>query len=250
MQLTNEVCYAIWAPDDSPWSVWAKPVPFTRLDVDGTQQCDPAFKPGSEPPLPAFEQDLAIIVDLPGDDAVRAGFDLARRGWWPVPLFNATNGPKPLVNVVPCVSLLRAGGEILQRVDRKPGAPPAFLIDADRMTGNPVPGSYDNRSMVMPQDFPSATFLRSRGIREVLLIQKKAGEPGEDLRHVLLRWHEAGIRLHAISPGLGQRAELVVRPPSRFRKAWYRLKTMMGLRRNNVGGFGAIVPLPSAGGYG
>lgn len=250
MNLTNEECYAVWAPDDSPWSLWAKPVLFTRLDVDGTQQCDADFKPGEAPPLPPFAPDLAIIVDLPADDAVRAGFLLARAGWWPVPLFNATNGPKPLVNVVPCASLLRAGAEILQRCDRKPDAPPAFLIDSMRMTGVAKPGDYDNRSMVMPQDFPSATFLRSRGIRDVLVIQKRLTPTGQDLDHVLLRWQQAGLTLWAMSADLDKRRELTVSEPSMFRKAWYRFRTLLGLRRNNVGGFGAIVPQPSQGGYG
>lgn len=250
MELSNETCYEIWAPDDSPWSVWAKPVLFTRLDVDGRQHCDPDLRPSGGPPLPAFERDLAVIVDLPADESVRAGFDLARAGWWPVPLFNATNGPKPLVDIAQCAALLRAGAEILQRVDRKPDAPPAFLIDSMRMTGIATPGHYDNRSMVMPQDFPSATFLRSKGIRQVLVIQKRMAPTGQDLDHVLLRWQQAGILLYAISPDLEQRRALTVSEPSMFGKAWYRFRTLLNMRRNNVGGFGAIVPQPSQGGYG
>ena len=35
-----------------------------------------------------------------------------------------------------------------------------------------------------------------------------------------------------------------------FRRAWYRALTLSGLRRNNAGGFGAVIPMPSSGGYG
>ena len=36
------------------------------------------------------------------------------------------------------------------------------------------------------------------------------------------------------------------RPPF-YRRAWYRMLAMAGLRRNNVGGFGSTVPIASAG---
>ena len=251
MTPNNEVCYAAWAPDDSPWSVWAKPVLFARLDVDGTAQCSPDLAAPVLAMLPAtFEQDLAIVVDLPGDDSVRAGLELARRGWRPVPLFNATNGPKALVDVTQCASMLRLGAELLPGLQLKESAPPAFLLDAARMVGVPAPGTYDNRSMVLPQDFPSATFLRSRGIRDILYVQRRVLEPADDLRHVLLRWQQAGMRLFSIAPEMEARQELHVSPPSMFRRAYYRLKALMGLRRHNVAGFGAVVPMPSAGGYG
>lgn len=249
--ISNELCYAAWAPEGSPWSVWAKPVLFTRLDVDGTALCTPELSEPDAALVPkTFEQDCAIVVDLPGEDAVRVGLELARRGWRPVPLFNATNGPKPLVDVTKCATLLRTGAELLQAIALRESAPPAFLLDAARMTGVPAPGLYDNRSMVMPQDFPSATFLRSRGIRDVLYLQRRDREPPEDVRHVLLRWQQAGIRLYTIAPPMEQRRELTVSPPSMFRKAWYRLRALMGLRRHNVAGFGAIVPMPGSGGYG
>ena len=76
----------------------------------------------------------------------------------------------------------------------------------------PGPGTFDNRWVVFPQDFPSAAFLRSRGVAEVLLIQAGA-QPQEDLAHVLLRWQQGGPR-------------------------------------NNAGGFGAVIPVRSGGHYG
>lgn len=246
MTMTGERCYAIWAPDDSPWSAWAKPVPFSQLDALGV-------KARAQPPftgrLPRFAADTAVVVELEGREAVRAALALARDGWRPVPLFNATMGPKAVVDVVPVLESLLAGAEALEGLSIRPHAPPAFLIDARRLQGAPRPGTYDNRSIVLPQDFPSATMLISRGIRTVVLLRDDSGKPRQDLSHVLLRWQQAGLELRAEHVN-GDAERLVVAPPSLFRRAWYRMVALLGLRRSNVGGFGARVPEASSGGYG
>jgi hypothetical protein len=242
----NERCYEDWAPADSPWSAWAKPVLFGQMD--GLEFRSVATD-GFAGRLPRFDRDVALVVDLEGSEAVRAGLELARRGWRPVPLFNATRGSKPLVDVFPTMTMLVAGGELIASTRIRPDAPPAFLIDARRMTGYPVPGTYDNRSIVLPQDFPSANLLRSRGINTAVLVREGTGRPQEDLSHVLLRWQRGGISLKAQNLN-GEEDNLVVTPPSLFRRAWYRVIALLKLRRNNVGGFGALVPEASSGGYG
>jgi len=82
------------------------------------------------------------------------------------------------------------------------------------------------------------------------VIQRRVRPPGEDLVHVLLRWKEGGLGLRFLELLDGRSGDLSVSPPSRFRKAWYRLLTLMKLQRNNVGGFGGIIPMPGSGGYG
>ena len=111
----------------------------------------------------------------------------------------------------------------------------------------PSPGKFDNRWVVFPQDFPSATFLRSRGVADVLLIHA-GGRVQEDLAHVLLRWQQGGLRILSASPSDISTRELTVTPPSWFRRAWYRAITAARLRRNNAGGFGAVIPVRSGGG--
>ena len=128
--------------------------------------------------------------------------------------------------------------------------PPAFLLDSRRLQGvnKPAPGMYDNRWVVFPQDFPSARFLKSRGITQAIVIQETF-LPAEDLVHVLLRWKEGGITVHLQVAG----EESSLRPaelrrPSSFRSALYRALALMGLRRNSAGGFGSVVPIPGQGG--
>jgi hypothetical protein len=193
----------------------------------------------------------ALVVDLPGVESVETGIAMARRGYRPVPLYNTSIGPSPLLDVVRLVDALASGATALHDITLSPDAPPAFLVDADRM--RPVvaskPGSYDNRWVVFPQDFPSGTFLRSRGIEDVIVLHDRRGVQ-EDLAHVLLRWQEAGIRIQAVGPGDTSPRPITVKRPSWFRRAWYRAIVLAGLRRNNAGGFGAVIPVASAGGYG
>lgn len=237
-----------WAPDASPWSDWAKPVAFAQLD---SLMIPSRIGAPYQSELPVFSRDTAVVVDLDGQTSVAAGLALARAGWRPVPLYNATMGGRAVVDMLPVLAGLLHGAEELAALEISPDAPPAFLIDGRRMQGRPSPGMYDNRWVVLPQDFPSATALANRGITRVVLYNSAGTLPREDLRHVLLRWQQAGIELRR-GETRGEDARLVVAPPSWFRKAWYRLIALFGLRRSNIGGFGAFVPEATSysGGYG
>jgi hypothetical protein len=241
--MTPERCYAAWAPDDVVWARWAKPVLFTQLDrITGPDATAVPALDALEN-LPEAGADTAVVVDLPGEESMLAGLKLAIRGFRPVPLYNATWGPRPAVDVSVVARWLRAGAEFLRKAGLHPDAPPAFLLDANRAAGMVAPGAYDNRWVVLPQDFPSATFLLSRRIREVMLVQRTAAVPRQDLAHVLRRWREAGLRLSLVDIDAGRApAPLDVPRPSAFRAAWYGLIALLGLRRSNVGGFGGMVP--------
>lgn len=112
----------------------------------------------------------------------------------------------------------------------------------------PSPGRFDNRWLVFPQDFPSATFLQSHRIDSVQLIQPSGDQPQDDLAHVLRRWQEAGLPVKVLNPGgTATPRAIEVRRPPRYRALFYRLFAALGLRRNSAGGFGAVVPHPSSG---
>lgn len=249
--MTNEECFVAWAPDGSLWSQWAKPVVFAHIDRLATARAedDEATMPGFAWPPDARPERL-IIVDLPGERSVLVGLSLAGRGHRPVPLFNGNPHHLGVVDVEPIARRLRGGAKMMRTLAIRPDAPPAFLLDANRMApiGGLRPGRFDNRWLVLPQDFPSATLLMAHGIRQALLLQSNTADPPEDLAHVLLRWQEAGIGLlrQNAEPG-ADTVEIHVAPPSRFRRSWHRAIALMGLRRSNVGGFGAIIPEPSSG---
>lgn len=247
--LTSEECYAMWAPDGARWSEWAKPAAFA-----------PAFAPPDTPPppiavpgLPESWKDAAIVVDLPGAEAVEVGVLLGERGYRPVPLFNATYGPNAVIEVEPLTIALFAHAGTLARLPIAPNAEPAFLLDSRRTNtvGAATAGWYDNRWVVLPQDLPSGTYLRSHKIDSVTLVQRGDHQPATDLSHVLLRWQQAGIRLTVVDLTSGKVEENVqVREPSFFRRAWWAAIALFGLRRSNVGGFGAMVPEQTSSGRG
>jgi len=199
--MTNEEIFAVWSPENSLWSTWAKPVLFAHLGTSfalpasAEAACDAAWSP-------APDEKVALVLDLPGDEGVWVGVALAARGYHPVPLYNAVPLPfgapilDPLsrrsvaaVNVLPIISALRRGADQLAGMKIPPHAPPAFLLDANRH-GDGLkmqPDEFDNRSVCFTTDFPSANFLRTHGIQRVLLIQHDRIEPQSDLAHVLRR---------------------------------------------------------------
>jgi hypothetical protein len=247
--------FRLWAPEDSIWSPWAKPVLFA----------EDAFL-GGEPaqvgtwhslvvkwaPTTSVGQ-TAIVLDLPGANAIWYGMAVSQRGFRPVPLYNGVWGPMALVDVNPIRIALHEVEDVLtDLLVRLPAsAPPVFLLDSNRLSNaaSALPGRFDNRWYVFPQDFPSANLLLSHGINRVILAQPQAGPPRSDLTHVLLRWQQAGIVITACgADDTNPPTPIEVSKPSSFRALWYCALMLAGMRRNSAGGFGAMIPIPGSGG--
>ena len=70
---------------------------------------------------------------------------------------------------------------------------------------------------------------------------------------VFARRVEHGLRVRVVDVSTGQVTDNVTVPkPSRFKLAWYAAIALLGLRRSNVGGFGATISeqTGSSGGFG
>lgn len=261
--MTARELYEVWAPEGSLWSAWVAPAIFSGFECEAP----------NTPQLPAIPIPLvsrqAVVLDLPGDQAVLLGLALATEGYQPVPVFNVSPAPDwggivtddilllhPIsppgiaLDLKPVVRALCQGATVLRSQALPANAPPAFLLDSRRLEPQ-VPideGTFDNRWMVFPQDFPSGRFLRERRIESLLLVQQGRLEPRVDLAHVLLRWQEAGMQvlgkdLTRTSPP----EPLHISRPPLFRALWYRALAQLGLHPNSAGAFGAIVPPTSAG---
>jgi hypothetical protein len=250
--MTASELFQIWAPNDRVWSQWAKPVLFSCVT-------GPPFTPQpiEWPKLDApNDRATALIIDLPRELAVDYGIAASRDGYWPVPLFNCAYGPGAVLNVGTLIDRLALGAEELRRASVPLDAPPAFLTDSKRMLpeGPLLPLNFDNRYIILPQDFPSAGFLKTHGINRVVWIFRRF--PGlafsqasrDDLDHVLRRWQDAGIEIYGTNLDDQRTEPLHIAKPSRFRSLFYRAFALMGLRRNSTGGFGGIIPQPSSGG--
>jgi hypothetical protein len=244
--------FSIWAPPESPWSAWAKPSLFFDLDrVFANAPDEGPITVEAAPWLPIFDQRTAVVIDLPGVVSVTRGLQLARRGYRPVPLFNTTHGRDAVIPVRDILEGLNTGRRVIPATGIPADAPPAFLLDSQRLGGTPLPGRYDNRWTVLPQDFPSAAKLREHGMVAVLLWQLHHAQPADDLAHVLRRWQDAGLDIYLEFGDLASPpVPLKVHRPSRYKSILHRLFVLSGLRRNSAGGFGSVVPEPSQGGRG
>lgn len=248
----NEI-HQVWAPPESPWSRWVKPVLFAFMD-SRFQPPPASLKTFKTDWVPSSETS-AIVIDLPGDDGVLWGVQLARLGYRPVPLYNALpfppshkqtpfSRPETTVDVEQILGALYRETSALKELNLSAEAPPAFLLDADRRIArnDPAPGRFDNRSVCFTTDFPSAGFLQSRNIRRAIVLQRGTEVAG-DLLMLLLEWQKSGIQLLRKDPveSVPPVAFIVTRP-SFLRYLWYRISVVLGLRRGELGGFGGIVP--------
>jgi len=279
--MTKQSIFDAWAPPSAIWSRWAKPVMFSQMDSIATGE-------NVVPELPvnvswAVDSDraTAVVVDLPGAQGITVAMSLAAIGYRPVPLYNACPAPAgdtALVVVGPIMIALAAAASSLQSFGLPDEAPPAFLLEARRnsaaVTPPPdvvdeksaslppflmdakgdtavvasSPRTFDNRSISLPTDFPSANFLRSRGIRRIVLIQSRHSEPQADLSHSLLRWQQAGLTILAAAIDEPDPPRpITIKRPRAYRLLWYNLLAKLGLRSNPLGGFGGFLPMPSTG---
>jgi len=236
----NIEAYKLWAPKDAQWTEWVKPVLFANMPrmVLGTLDI-PALGWISQ-----MNRSAAIIVDLPGKEGTLEGMALARLGYRPVPLYNGVcvfgNAfGRVAVPSVDIVDALCNFANELPRLNIRPDAPPAFLLDSNRMKGACwLPGDYDNRWCVFPQDMPSAAYLMSKGLHSVIV---RTGKIQNDLAHILHRYETQGMTVY-MNDGTEQK-RITVPKPSRFKRLFYRFGVILGLKRNSAGGFGGQIPL-------
>jgi hypothetical protein len=269
---TAKDIYSVWAPEGCLWSPWIAPVLFYVLrDFPPISEGTSIETGNSSIPFSAADGG-AVVVDLPGAASVDFAMMLVSAGFRPVPLYNSSPAPgsTALFQTSPAfvpsaegelretatlsmrslLSAMNRATEQLSQINLSNMAPPAFLLDSRRLTGDrPLDiGLFDNRWMVFPQDFPSAQFLKTHGIRRILLVQETSMVPMEDLAHVLLRWQEGGLELLTYAKERGGSPESLIIPrPSWFRKVWYRALAILRLRRNPAGGFGGFFPGSSSG---
>lgn len=246
MPISREQIFSIWAPADSPWSVWAKPVLFATAPLDANFH-DKQTLPSVE--TLGYVRDAAIVVDLPGVQSILFGLALAHAGYQPVPLYNGVAANYSLIDMDVIARGLTAGSKQLERIAQRADAPPAFLLNSDRMdhgASAKAPGRFDNRWAAVAQDMPSAKFLQSRGIRKVMLISDKLRD---DLAHILFRYQEAKLDLARAGDGVESPRMLTVTKPSGFKSLWYRAGVFAGLKRHAAGGFGAMTPDVSSSGF-
>jgi hypothetical protein len=255
--VTREEALMIWAPEDSRWGRWTKPVLFSFMSDPLPDQATP-INLGWEV---AASAEVAIVAELPGSEAVIAGLQFAKFGYRPIPLFNAcpyaldafvleqrTGEPPSLVDVMGIMQAIERSTEALRSMDLPKAAPPAFLIDANRSKGPLFPGVgvFDNRSIIRESDLPRSDVLTAAGIRRIVLI-RTAERLSLDLYPILGSWQRDGLQIqaqayaedwHPVNFSIKHRNVLSVN--------FAKILMWLAFRTNSLGSFGRFVH--SAGG--
>jgi hypothetical protein len=266
--MNREEALSIWAPEDSPWSPWTKPVLFSFM----SDQIDEVPPSNGHTQIVPLLQDVALVVELAGRSGVEVGISLARSGYRPIPLYNACpygldvsdSGSLPsvlsvpksfsstfsVIDVVPIMRALERETSTLKAIGLKSSAPPAFLLDANRRNAgfNPEMGWFDNRSIIRESDLPTVAFLKQNGIGKVIVI-RASNDLQSDLQTVLLSWQDAGLAIAKQSSGASwSPLEFAVPRPSVLKLWWNKFLLRFGYRLNSSGSFGRFVQ--SSGGSG
>ena len=134
---------------------------------------------------------LEKLSSLPGYESVKEGLALAELGWRPVPLYNGTSeqpGARALVDVHGIESALIWGAHKLKKLELQKSAPPAFLLDSNRLFRyKPNDSFFDNSWDIYKQDIPSAEYFLNMGINKVIV----RGETiNEDLAKILFEFQQ------------------------------------------------------------
>jgi hypothetical protein len=248
--------YETWAPPAETWSGWVKPVLFAHWPrelpkLGALPPCDVSWAP---PP----SERRALLVELPGIEAVAMGLALAEAGYRPVPVFSGAPPPMTprhpverfespaVVDVDSILATIVRGAETLRDLEIPSTAPPAFLIDQDRSTlsRSLLEGLYDNRSWVYTTDFPSAARLVDEGVTGLTFFTGSRKPPERDLEHVLRVWARDGLAI-SDRPAWRDGPPLPLRLPS---PSWFTgIKFWIGrMFVNPTLGHGSFVPPASS----
>ncbi len=222
--MTGKEIYKIWAPPDARWTAWVRPVPFVGIGVVSHGKNAPVSFGGNAPVSfggsgsaamthrevqesyfdaghvilhgNELKTDTAIILDLPGNEAIKEAISLARRGFRPIPLYNGTRaqpGAMALVDNHGLEQALLWGALELSKIKLEKEAPPVFLLDSNRMHRFRMSASvFDNSWDLYQQDLPSAAFFVQSGINKIII---KGEKVQRDLAEILYRFPAEGVAL-------------------------------------------------------
>jgi len=188
--------YKIYAPNGAKWTEWVRAVPFIAIDVYNRKMVN-SWVDRKVMFLEKYESDLAIFIDLPGNESIELGISLANLGYRPIPLFNGTDGTinsKTIVDTYLIESSLINGSEKLKKIQLSKDANPTFLLDSSRINRYREKESiFDNSWDLYAQDIPSSEYFKKNNINKIIVVGNKINR---DLRKIFFKFQNAGIEFY------------------------------------------------------
>lgn len=188
--------FNIWATRGAKWTQWIRPVPFVAINEDFKSYDICEFTIPNITYINELPMDTAVIVDLSDDEGIKEGIALAKIGFRPIPVYNGTEPQEGVMatvdNNVIEYGLIKGAME-LKNLTIANDAPPAFLLDSDRMNRYKMNESiFDNSWDIYPQDLPSAKYFLENGIDKIIVVGEKIQK---DLKKILYKFQKEGIKI-------------------------------------------------------
>lgn len=206
--------YKVWAPTSVRWVDWVRPVPFVGIDHPKVIREFIDYDIPEVFYVDKLRNDTAFFIDIDGVDSIKEGISLANIGYRPIPLFNGTtqtSGAVATTNNEIVEELLIWGAYELKNIKIKNDAPPAFLLDVNRLNRYKSSVSvFDNSWDIYHQDVPSYKYLLDKGINRVVVRGEK--KINEDLQKILYKYQKNGIQI-LFTDGYSEGKEVKVKKP-------------------------------------
>lgn len=205
--------YRLWAPFESKWTNWVRPVPFIGIDEFKEVYEFIDYTLPSIRYLDEVLKDTAIIIDIQGVNSIKEGIVLTKIGYRPIPIFNGTNptlGSISTTNNSIIEPLLVWGAMQLKEIKLDVDAPPAFLLDSNRLNRYKSNRSvFDNSWDIYPQDIPTYKYFLENGITKIVVRGERLQN---DLEKVLYKYQKNGIKIF-FTNGYEEPREIKLRRP-------------------------------------
>jgi len=211
--MNGKEIFRIWAPLNAKWTDWVRPVPFVAIDREKCLNKVVSFDIPNIEYIKEIKKDTALVIDLPGNDGIKEGIALAKIGYRPIPVYNGTveqEGSLAAVDNRDIELGLIKGAKELQEIVIDKDAPPAFLLDTNRMNRYKMNVSvFDNSWDLYAQDIPSAEYFLKNGINKIII---RADSLKSDLNKIFYKFSKKGIKIF-ITDGFDEMKEVKLKQP-------------------------------------
>lgn len=215
--MTGRDIFKVWAPVESRWVDWVRPVPFIAINESYTNGTINFSIPNINY-INELPENTAIILDTPGYDSVKEGLALAKLGFRPIPLYNGTNeqyGAMALVDNHTIEHALVWGASELKTIKISKDAPPVFLLDSNRTHRFKMNVSvFDNSWDLYNQDIPSAEYFLKNGINKIIVRGEKIQK---DIIRILYKFQQKGITILFTNGYEEPKVTIIKKPPRKLK---------------------------------
>ena len=194
--MTGKEIYKIFAPQNTKWTEWVRPVPFVGIDTYNRKSTR-ILSDKKITFIDGYYNDTVIFIDLPNIESIEFGISLANIGYRPIPIFNGTdeqdNSPST-TNTYLVEEGLIIGAEKLKNIKIKEDANPEFLLDNHRLNRyRKSEKIFDNSWDLYGQDIPSYKYFKDNNIDKIIVIGERIEK---DLRKIFFKFQNANIKFY------------------------------------------------------